>query len=450
MPRVLVVSYFFPPHGGGGVQRVLGWTRWLPENGWDVTVLAAGPDGFWIHDPSLLERVPAGTEVLRVDAPTAVALWRRHVARDAGPAGPAGPAAPRRSARDDALRALARATLLPDSYRAWAGPAVRAGLGRLARGGIDAVLSTSPPETAHLVGARLARGAPGGRLPWVADFRDPWVALHYRKPPSPLHAWLHRRMERRVLEQADRVLCASRTHEQAVREALGARAGARVAFLPNGVELDSGPPEVAAPAAAAPPAAGEGRLRVVLTGTLVEVPALETFLGALARRLEREPAWRGRLEVVLAGPHEERHRAWAADPRLAGVVRLPGPVSNAEARRLQREASVLLLVRNEGAGYAAMVPGKLYEYLAARRPLVAMVGESEAARLARDCGARLVDPADGDGAVGAVFEAAQGRGARPDAAAIDALLATRSRRALARELASILGGLKPPASARQP
>ena len=63
--RVLVVSHFFPPHGGGGVHRVLAWTRHLPAFGWDVTVLAAGRAGYWIHDDSLLARVPSETEVLR-------------------------------------------------------------------------------------------------------------------------------------------------------------------------------------------------------------------------------------------------------------------------------------------------------------------------------------------------------------------------------------------------
>jgi len=177
---VLIVSHFFPPHGGGGVHRALAWARHLPAFGWDVTVLAAGLRGYWVEDPSLLARVPAATEVLRVDAATGVALWR-------AAAGARGAAQGVRT--DGPVKALARFFLLPDSYRAWAAPAVRAGRARLARGDIDAVLSTSPPETAHLVGETLARHA---HLPWVADFRDPWVALHYRRPPTPLHAALHR------------------------------------------------------------------------------------------------------------------------------------------------------------------------------------------------------------------------------------------------------------------
>src|SRR5438067_9503205 len=80
VPRVLVVAYFFPPIGGGGVHRPLSWARHLPAFGWDVTVLAATPQGYWVHDETLLAQVPPDTEILRVGAPTAMALWRKFLA----------------------------------------------------------------------------------------------------------------------------------------------------------------------------------------------------------------------------------------------------------------------------------------------------------------------------------------------------------------------------------
>lgn len=428
-PRVLVVSHFFPPHGGGGVHRALAWTRHLPAFGWDVTILAAGRQGYWIHDETLLERVPPATEVLRVDALTGVVLWRRALKGGLGEAG---------ARRDDGLRALARFLLLPDSYRAWAGPAIKAGRARIARGDVDVVLSTSPPETAHLVGEAVARA---GQLPWVADFRDPWVALHYRKPPTPLHRARHRAMERRVLMAADRVLCASRTHEEAILAEFGGAVAARLVFLPNGIEIDDSAPSPTT-SAAGPPGAN-ARKRIVSTGTLVDVPALFAFLEALARRLAREAGLAERIEVVLAGPHDAALARLVETLGLGRVVRFPGILPHAEARALQRAADTLLFVRNEGPGYGAMVPGKLYEYLDARRPLVAMVAPSEAADLAREAGAVVVAPHEGDRAVVAAL-AAPGDGAvapSPDSPAITRLLAGRSRRELAEKLAHVLDSL---------
>jgi glycosyltransferase involved in cell wall biosynthesis len=418
-PRVLVVSHFFPPHGGGGVHRALAWTRHLPAFGWDVTILAAGRAGYWIHDDSLLASVPPATEVLRVDALTGVVLWKRALQGGQRAAG---------ARRDDRLRALARFFLIPDSYRAWAGPAIKAGRARVAQGDIDVVLSTSPPETAHLVGEALARA---GGLPWVADFRDPWVALHYRKPPTPFHAARHRALERRVLMRADRVLVASRTHERDILRAHGGAVAQRLVFLPNGIETD-GP-------AAAPKAAPSARRRVVSTGTLIDVPALFAFLEALAVRLAREPALADRLEVVLAGPHDAALGQLVTARGLGPVVTFPGILPHAEARALQRAADTLLFVRNEGRGYDAMVPGKLYEYLDARRPLVAMVAPGEAADLARTAGAVVVAPDQGEAAVAAAVDGPR----LPDLAAIAGILEGRTRRALAGVLARTLDSLRP-------
>jgi len=415
MHRVLIVSHFFPPHGGGGVHRALAWARHLPAFGWNVTVLAAGPSGSGLRDESLLERVPESTEIMRVDAWSRVASLRDRAAGSGG---------------DGTLRALARILLVPDSYRAWGTPAIRAGRKRIAQGDIDVLISTSPPETAHLVGESLARRA---RLPWIADFRDPWVGLHYRKPATPLHDWLHRSMERRVLERADRVLCASRAHEEQVLRTLGPLSGERVVFLPNGIETDTGPAAVAA-------AKPGSRARIVATGTLTEVPALLSFVDALARRIESHPRLAAQIEVVLAGPHDsllpERVRARG----LERVVSLPGALPHAEARALQRSAAVLLFARNEGPGYRAMVPGKLYEYLDARRPLVAMVDGGDAAELAREAGGAVFGPEEGDAALDAALLAALGEPGAPlpDLPAIEHRLAGRTRRGLAAELAGIL------------
>jgi hypothetical protein len=311
--------------------------------------------------------------------------------------------------RDDGLRALSRFFLFPDSYAAWGRPAIEAGLKRVRAGGIDAVISTSPPETAHLVGEALGR-------PWVADFRDPWVALHYRKPPTPFHAARHRAAEAHVLRTADRVLCASRTHYDAVRVV----AGERAVFLPNGIELEQEAPT-------APARTTDGPRTVVSTGSHVDMPALFALLDALQRRRDAN------IRIVLAGPHD------AALARLADDrVTFAGILPHAEARALQRSADALLFVRNEGSGYEAMVPGKTYEYLDARRPIVALVAASEAANLLREGGARVFGPAEGDAALQALLAPAL---PVPDEAAIARILAPRSRKALAGELARVLDGL---------
>ncbi len=373
--RVLLLCYFYPPLAGGGVHRVLSFTRYLPARGWKCTVVCAGEEDYWVTDDSLLARVPAETEVIRVHGGSALSAWLRM--RRARPG--------QRSGRTfGGLRRLADWFLLPDSYAGWAARARAAALRRVAQGGIDALLSSSPPDSAHLAGLAVKRHT---GLPWVADFRDPWFGLYLREPPSAWHRARHAAMERAVVGGADVVLTASRTHAGR----LGARSGAtarEVVHLPNGFE------PLAESAAPAPVAAAAGEtFTLVFTGTLSQMPDTETFLEAVHEVLAHRPEARRRLRARLAGPYETDLADRALALGLTGIVEFTGPLPHAATRALQRSADVLLLWKPPGA--PTMVPGKTYEYLDAGRPILGLLEPGdEAAELVRRAGGSVVPPRD--------------------------------------------------------
>jgi len=366
--RVLVVSHFFPPLAGGGVHRALAWARHLPAHGWAVSVVCAGESDYWVRDASLA--IPEGTEVLRVAGGSAAAAWSR--ARGASSARAGGRFAP--------LRRLADWWLLPDAYAGWAARARRVVEQRIASGGIDALVTTSPPDSAHLAAPR----APS--VPWVADFRDPWVGLHFKSPPTRWHRQRQAAMERQVVQSADLVLAASRTHLEALR-ASGLRRD-RLEHLPNGFEPAGDEAAVADP----------DHLRLVFTGTLSLMEDAATLLDALHELGIALPETRRRLRVDFVGPYDADHEDRAAALGLTGVVRFRGNVSHAESRRAQRAAEALLLWKPRASGYRTMVPGKLYEYLDAGRPILALLPEGdEAAALVRRAGGEVVTPGDAAG-----------------------------------------------------
>ncbi|MBI1795669.1 MAG: hypothetical protein HYR74_01315 [Candidatus Eisenbacteria bacterium] len=377
--RLLVVCYFYPPLAGGGVHRVLGFTRHLPRHGWDCSVVCAGEEDYWVSDPTL--EIPGGTEVIRARGGSGLSALRR-----AG-----GAAGGRRSGRSFAgLRAMSDWWLLPDSYAGWARRAADAARRRIAAGGIDAVLSSSPPDSAHLAGLAVRDPA----RPWVADFRDPWVALHFRRPPTAWHRARHAALERRVLESADFVLAASRTHADDLRaraaqplESRARLALRRLEHLPNGFE-----PEAAAGtgAATAPDAT---HFTLAFTGTLSQMPDTHVFLEALHDLLARHPEARRRVRARLAGPFDVDYEDRATALGLTGIVELTGPLAHAGTRALQRGADLLLLWKPAGDGFRTMVPGKLYEYLDTGRPVLALLDEDdEAAALVRRAGGEVVPP----------------------------------------------------------
>lgn len=418
--RVLILCYFYPPLAGGGVHRVLGFTRHLPEFGWSCTVVCAGEEDYWVRDETLAETAPPETEVIRVRGGSALAGWMR-----AG-----GAARGRRSGGTfGLLRRLSDWWLLPDSYVGWSRRARGVAAQRMARGDVSVLLSSSPPESVHLAAAGVARSS---RRPWVADFRDPWVPLAFREPPTAWHRARQRAMERRVIEGADLVLAASRTHEHALREVLGGERAARVEHLPNGFE----------PSPADAPGRGEAGpfFLIVFTGTLAQMPDTETCLEAVHEVLARRPEARRRLRVRFAGPYESGYEDRSIALGLKGIVEFLGPRPHQETRALQRSADLLVLWKPRGTGFRTMVPGKLYEYLESGRPLVALLdADEEAADVARRGGAVVLPPGRREVLAAEIersYLAWRDGGRAPDAR--PAWLQAHTRRELARRLASLL------------
>lgn len=382
--RVLLMAYFFPPLAGGGVHRALSFVRHLPAHGWACTVVCAGPEDYWVRDESLLARVPAETEVIRVSGGSALSAWLAWRRRGAGAAADRRP-----SGAFGLLRRASDWWLLPDSYAGWAARAREAAAARLQRGDVHALLSTSPPDSVHLAARALAERT---RVPWVADFRDPWIGLHFKRPPTAWHRARQAAMERAVVTRADRLLAASRAHADDL-EAMSGRRGA-VVHLPNGFEPAVEPPADASGTAPAS-ASGDDAFRLAFTGTLSLMPEANTFLEAVHDVLARRPEARQRLRVDLVGPYESDHEDRAAALGLSGVVRFHGARPHAETRAIQRRADALVLWRPAGEGYRTMVPGKLYEYLDAGRPVLALwPGDEEAAQLVRRGGGVVVAPGD--------------------------------------------------------
>ena len=453
--RLLLLCYFYPPLGGGGVHRALGFTRWLPRHGWDCTVVCAGPEDCWVKDETLAGQIPPETEVIRVPGGSALSAWLglvRGVTRVAGRSAPAASGEPGSAGRRSGLvfgglRLLSDWMLLPDSYAGWARRARRVAAARLERGDVTALLSSSPPDSVHLAALPLARRF---GLPWVADFRDPWIGLHFRRPPTAWHAARQRELERRVLTGADLVLAASRTHADDLESDPDARPR-RVAHLPNGYQPDA--------TSTSPSAGGDGprdpqHFTLVYSGTLSLMPDAEVLFEALHQVLAQRPEARRRIRVRLAGPFDTDYEDRAVALGLKGIVEFLGPIAHGEARALQRSADLLLLWKPRG--YRTMVPGKTYEYLDAGRPIVALLeADDEAARLVRRAGAVCLPPGDREALAAEIerrylaWKEGSGTAARTTAARPE-WLDEHTRPRLAARLAGLLDALVAPSGGATP
>jgi glycosyltransferase involved in cell wall biosynthesis len=267
------------------------------------------------------------------------------------------------------LRKVSDLLLFPDSYAGWAGPAARKGRELIARGDIDLIYSTGPPDTVHRVGQRLARES---GLPWVADFRDLWYNLHLKPPPSNWHRRRHERAEAQVLHNANVV-----TVTEGWRKLLEERGGRPVTLIRNGFDpADFEGIET--------PTDPEREFVMLHTGKLSLDRSALPFLKGLRKFLDIRPDLEDKLRVDFLGPRESENESVLEELRLTNQVRFTGSLPHREALRRQRAADLLLILHQGEERYRDLVPGKCYEYAGAGRPVLALAPEGELSGLVNE------------------------------------------------------------------
>lgn len=372
MKSVLVIAYFFPPLGGGGVQRTLGFVRHLPSFGYQPVVLAAAPSvAYWAMDESLLADVPSDVEVHRVED----GLWAKGVGivRRAVPAS--------KRPRFDAW------WLLPDRQAPWLAPALRRARALAKARTFDLVYSTGQPWTDHLVaGALVSRS----HTPWVADFRDPWTQNQQYRAATRLHDTVQHRLEAAVYDRAQRIVVNTKHNERELHRAFPRTQG-RTVYIPNG--FDGARLEALARSAPSP---SSGELIISYAGSLYPGYGAEAFFRVVAGALDLVPALRARLRLRFVG--KTNVRADAERFGLGDRLMELGYLARDEVDRVLLSGHVSLAVLPPHDGHSGWVPQKLYTYLALGRPVLALFPEGDAADILRLAGGEhlILDPARPD------------------------------------------------------
>jgi glycosyltransferase involved in cell wall biosynthesis len=415
--KVLLVTMYFPPAGGGGVQRPLKLATHLPSLGIETHVLA--PD-----DPKWLHR----DEELR--PPTQAFVHRARYL------------VPRARLPSEELRGLTgldlalaqarlagRRLLLPDASVTWAPTAIPAAAGIVRSEGIDAVITTSPPLSMNLIGAGVKRLT---GVPWIADQRDSLVQNADRRFERKTVQAKEKALERVVKLVADRADGIVAVSDAIAQELRAFDPAGPVRVIPNGCDFDDFAGLEYTPG---------DRFRITHTGSFFGKRNPRAFLSALAS---------SGLEDVVArfvGDFRSVDREWVEGLELGDRLELLDYLPHRRALELQRDSEANLLLLPEAAGRGKVVPsGKIFEYLAAERPILAAVPtDGAAAKLVRETGAGIVVAPDDEKAI---REALLGLHARWKAGQLgDGYLSEEQRHRLSRttrveELAELLWSLE--------
>lgn len=367
MKNLLMVSYFFPPMGGAGVQRVLKFARYLPGFDWMPTILTAQPANNVLLDTSLAAEIPDEAAILRAKGLT---LSRRIPWR---------------------LRSwIINWLLVVDEQIGWYRPATALGRYELSKSKTAAIFSTSAPYTSHLVGMALKRAS---GLPWVADFRDPWSDNPSRTYPTFIHAKLNRYLEKKVCMQADKVLVTTPESRTAITKRFPEVSREKIVYLPNGFDstdfLDL------------PPAEKDGEIfTIVHNGTFYSKGLTpDTFLRALNISISSGKIPRERIRLHLVGNLGKPSRLAIERSGVADRVVEFGYLPHHESLRHLLAADLLLMVNHPAKSGEQIVPAKLYEYFYTGIPVLLLTNPGATANLSNEFNMGVVLPPDDANAV---------------------------------------------------
>jgi hypothetical protein len=364
MKRVLVIAYYWPPSGGSGVQRWVKFVKYLPAEGWEPVVFAPLNADYPSLDPSFEAEVPASVEVLRGRIWEPYAAYRKLLGGKNASTQVTEISSGKKSWKQK-LSLWIRANLfVPDPRVGWVEPSVKTLKKYLADHPVDAIVTTGPPHSVHLIGQSLHKAL---GMPWIPDFRDPWSRMYYLKYlPMTGRTWRKlRSQEQAVLDECSTVLACT----PLVQEDFRAQTKTPVACITNGFDEEDflGPaPE------------GDGLFNITHTGLFAADGNPLALWKELEKLAKTEPGFRQELRIRLVGKVDREVLDAIAAAGLSENVVLLGPLNHADAVREQRSATILLLPLRNDAQYAPILPGKLFEYLAARRPVLG-IGQEEGA-----------------------------------------------------------------------
>jgi glycosyltransferase involved in cell wall biosynthesis len=384
--RVLVVAYYFPPMGMSGVQRTLKFVKYLPQFGWLPTVLTVEPRGYLARDESLLEELE-GKEARIVRTPAAGpgrVYSKKEIVE-----------LPSERTRK-MLSRISDTVFIPDNKIGWKRRAVQTALALHAETPFDLVFATAPPFTDFLIAAEIKKRI---NRPLVFDYRDPWADNPLNWYPTPLNKVAHVALERRALRASSHVITTNRRVKELILQRYKFLTYHDIDIIPQGFD----PEDFRIEENAVPPAQKRGgrsklsKMRVTYAGVFWEDRVPDYFLQALHDLFEQKPKLRGRIEATFIGTFREENKRLVTKLGLQDTVNDLGYLPHSKCVRELMSSDLLWMIVGDDVGS----PGKVYEYIGARKPILGCAPKGFIRNAILEAGGTVVPPKD----VGAIREA---------------------------------------------
>ena len=358
MKKVLIITYYWPPAGGPGVQRWVKFVKYLRYFGIEPIIYTPKNPTYPILDPHIAADIPEDLTLLKtkIFEPYALAsLFSKEKTQKIS----AGIIPTKKPSLLDKLLLWIRGNLfIPDARVLWVRPSVKYLSEYLTEHPIDTIITTAPPHSLHLIGLRLKEKFPS--LHWIADFRDPWTTIGYHSQLKLTKPSVRKllEMERTVLQTADTLIVTSPSTQREFQ----AKTSCPIEVITNGYD-DDFPTQT--------PSLSPYFLLSHI-GSLLSERNPEPLWQVLSEMTKEQPDFRRDLRLCLAGKVSDEVLTSLQKWQLTDYLELKGYISHTEAIVLQRQSQLLLLLEINHPKTEGIIPGKLFEYMASQRPILAL------------------------------------------------------------------------------
>ena len=385
MKKVLIITYYWPPAGGGGIQRVLKFAKYLPKFGWEPVILTVQNPDAPTFDSQLLNEIPKSIKVYHTKSIEPYYFYKKFTNRKVDSLIPNNILVNNdtKSTKEKIAQWIRLNLFIPDAKIGWKYFAVKKGIEIIKKENINVIFTTSPPPTAALIGYKLAKIT---NLKWVADFRDPWMEIVYYQTVK--RSWLTKtidsKLEKKVLTNADSIITTATSVVDLFKSKVG---GNNYNVITNGYDEDNVDSSLPM----------SENFNISYAGSLsndripyILFPAIKKFVANVTPN----------IKLNFIGSYSDELVSLIKEYELSSFFNLGKFIPHNESLAVLKKSTILLLVVDKVPNNNVFIPGKMFEYFGVKRPIFAIGpvnGEANRILINADAG-KMIDYEDTEGA----------------------------------------------------
>jgi hypothetical protein len=355
--KLLIITYYFPPAGGPGVQRWLKFVKYLPEFNVQPIVYVPENPTYPIVDEALVSEISDKVIVLKnkiLEPYQLASIFSKNKTKKISSG--IFPPKKKQSFLDKLFLWVRGNVFIPDARVLWVKPSVSYLEKYIKENNIDTIVTSGPPHSLHLIGLELKQKL---GVKWFADFRDPWTTIGYHKSLllSSYAAKKHKELEYKVLNTADTIIVTSKT----TKTEFQAITNKPISVITNGYDVENVEKQTL-----------DEKFTLAHIGSFLSERNPQFLWESLVELLTEIPSLKNDLEIKLIGAVSQEVLDAIAEFKLGDYLNLLGYVSHHEAIAHQKKSQVLLLIEINSEDTKSIIPGKLFEYMVSNRPIIAI------------------------------------------------------------------------------